>query len=456
MSDITVEVKVLPPYKVLHNPPKGTKVFVIIGGRGGGKTYEVSKYIAKEATIEERRCLILRDEKEQVRDSILNEVLLRYDTADEDGILSQVYERLDTGIKDRRNGNMVVFTKGFRASSGAKTANLKGVSDVDIAVIEEAEDIRDKTKFDKFSDSIRKKNAVIIIILNTPDINHWIIKRYFRLEEAYGIDGEILDGYFKIIPKTIPGFQCINTSYKDNPYLDPDKVREYESYADPSSERYDLHHYYTDILGYASSGRKGQVFKKVKPISLKEYLALPYREYYGQDFGTTSPAGMVGIKKHRQSIYIRQMNYRPKHTLELGMMYCDIGLHHTKDKIIADIAGKDDIQKLSEGYDRSELEDDILKRYPGLIRGWDIQGWPKRKVQSGVRLLNSMNIFVTDDSEGFWDPEKGEIVNYVYAQDKNGNYLDEPIDDFNHLWDPTRYVAEYLEGESGGGMERTN
>jgi phage terminase large subunit len=85
-----------------------------------------------------------------------------------------------------------------------------------------------------------------------------------------------------------------------------------------------------------------------------------------------------------------------------------------------------------------------------------VVGCDKGRVQSGIRLLNSMNIFIVEGTPGFWDPEKGEVVNYVFAQDKNGNYLDEPIDDFNHLWDPTRYVVEYLDRQSGGGMERAN
>lgn len=55
---------------------------------------------------------------------------------------------------------------------------MKSVSNIDIAVIEEAEDLRDEDKFNTFSDSIRKEGSVIIIILNTPDVHHWIVKRF--------------------------------------------------------------------------------------------------------------------------------------------------------------------------------------------------------------------------------------------------------------------------------------
>jgi phage terminase large subunit len=138
-------------FKVLYDLPPDINVVVCIGGRGGRKTYEVSKFIAKSAAIDRKRCVILRDEKETIRESILNDVLNRYDAANEYGHLDHVCERMDTGIKDRKTGDMLVFTKGFRASSNQKKANLKGVSEIDIAVVEEAEDIREEDKFNTFS-----------------------------------------------------------------------------------------------------------------------------------------------------------------------------------------------------------------------------------------------------------------------------------------------------------------
>jgi len=144
---MAVRVRAADPFKVLYKLPANTNIVICIGGRGGMKTYEVSKFVAFSATIRRKRCAVLRDEKETIRESILNEVLLRYDTANRNGALEGKFERLGIGIKDRETDEMLVFTKGFRASSGAKTANLKSISNVDIAVVEEAEDIRDEDKF---------------------------------------------------------------------------------------------------------------------------------------------------------------------------------------------------------------------------------------------------------------------------------------------------------------------
>jgi phage terminase large subunit len=434
------------PFKILYDGirTEGTNVAVIIGGRGGRKTYGVSKFLAHHSTIREKRCVILRDEKELIRESILNEVLLRFDTANANGRLGKVYERLETGIKDRRNDRMMVFTKGFRASATAKTANLKGVSDIDIAVIEEAEDIRDVSKFNTFADSIRKEGSLVIIILNTPDINHWIVKRYFNLEAVYDAKGNIIDGYFNIVPKDIPGFICIKTSFEDNEYLPAHIVDRYKSYGDPNSPLYDLHYYLTAIKGYASTGRKGQIIRKARAIKLADYLKLPFREYYGLDFGTASPAGIVGVKFDKNTVYTRQLNYKPMSTLDIGKFFSMLKLSKV-DLIIADSADPKSIDKLKNGWRGDELSQDEFVNYPHLAFGFHVKGAKKGadSIEYGLGLLTEMNLYVVEESTDFWQ----EIYSYVYAQDKYGNYTNDPIDEFNHLIDPLRYVvSDYKSG----------
>lgn len=430
--NVEVDLSKSEKFKVLYNLPKGTNTIILIGGRGGMKTYEASKFIAYSATIQLKRCAVLRDERELVRESILNEILLRYDTANETGILDTRFERQANGIKDKKTGEMLVFTKGFRASDLQKRANLKSISNVDIALIEEAEDIRDQDRFNTFNDSIRKENSLIIIILNTPDINHWIVKRYFNLTQ-------VEDGFYRIEPKKIDGFVCIQTSYKDNKYLPQHIVDRYEAYGDINSHLYNPYYYKTAILGYASTGRKGQILTKVKPISLKDYLALPFKEGYGQDFGTASPAGMVGVKFDRNTCYARQINYLPMSTLSLGKLYCELKFGNT-DKIIADNADKEAIKKLKGGFDRSELSQELIEKYPNLLKGFFIEPCKNKDIEFRLGLMNSMNLYAVEESKDLWN----EILNYVYAQDKNGNYTNEPIDDYNHLIDAWGYcVADH-------------
>lgn len=436
----TLTVHRLPQFDVLYNLPKDTEVVVVIGSRGGAKTYEVSKFTAYSATIKKKRAIVLRDEKERIRESILGEILQRFDTANATGALSAKYDRLDTGLKSRESGEMVVFTQGFRASTVKKKANMKGVTNVDLAIVEEAEDIIDQDKFNTFADSIRKEGAVIILLLNTPDIQHWIVKRYFNLEL-------VEDGYWRLIPKRLPGVVIIQTNFEDNPFLAPHIVARYRSYGQVNSPLYNPHYYKTAILGLASSGRKGQVHRKVKPITLAEYLALPLPEMYAQDFGTASPAGLVGMKTQKNTVWCRQMNYLPKSTLEIGRMYSLYGFG-IKDKIVADNADKAAIDKLSKGWSENELSPEDNKGYPALRRGFYMV--PSKKgpdsVQYGIDLMDSLELFAVEESTDLWN----EILNRIYARDKNDNYTNDPEPGWDHLMDPWMYGCVEIYGTERG------
>lgn len=435
--------KVIDPgqYKILYNPPKGTNTIVCVGGRGGKKSYEVSKFIAFSATCRRKRCVIVRDEKARIKETILNEIWDRYDTANKNGRLDKFYTKNETELKDNETNKTLIYTMGFRASDLQKRASLKGPANIDIAVIEEAEDIRDQDKYNTFVDSLRKEGCLIVIMLNTPDLGHFLIKRYFNATQ-------IEDGYFNITPKDIPGFECIKTTYKDNPHLPPHIVSNYEGYGNPEHHLYNLHYYYTAILGYASTGRKGQILTKVKPVTLKEYLALPYKEVYGQDFGTASPAGLIGCKFYQNTCWAREINYKPMDVLSLGKLYSTLKLNQN-DKIICDYAEPNSINKLANGF--HDLPPDEYVKYPELKRGFYAVPCPTKDISAGITLMSGMNLFACEESTNLWS----EINNYIYAQDKYKNYTDEPIDDFNHLLDSWRYViSDQQRGDYG--IQRTN
>lgn len=429
-----IEVYAEPEYQILYDPPAETNLFICIGGRGGKKTYEVSKFAAVSATAFKKRIVILRDEKALIKESILNEIWSRYDTANEFGDLDRDYVKNETELKHRKTGKTLIYTKGFRASDLQKKANLKGPSDIDIAIIEEGEDIRDKTKYDTFVDGLRKEGCIVIIMLNTPDIQHFLVKRFFNLEQ-------VEDGYYKLIPKLIPGFVAIQTSYKDNPHLPAHIVSRYEGYGDPSHHLYDKHYYLTAILGYASTGRKGQVFTKIRPIKRADYLKLPFKELFGQDFGTASPAALAGAKFHQNTCWARLINYLPMNVLALGRLYSTLKFDN-QDRIVADYAEPDTIKTLKNGF--KNLSDEDYMKYPELAKGFFIVPCPTKDISARISVANGMTLYVVEEDLEAWE----EIYNYIYAQDKNGNYTDEPIDAWNHFLDALMYLIMDQRGKS--------
>lgn len=428
-------------FQPLYDLPKGTHTVVCLGGRGGGKTYQVSKFVAYMATVHRKKCVIIRDEKALIKESILNEIWQRYETADINGRLSEYYTKNETELKEKKTGETLIYTKGFRASSNQKSATLKGSSNLDLAILEEAEDIIDPEKYNTFADSLRKEGCVIIIMLNTPSIGHWISRRWFNAEV-------VEDGYFNLVPKQIPGVVIIQANYSDNNYLPAHIISNYEGYGNPDHHLYNYHYYMTAIKGYASTGRKGQILTKVKPITLTEYLALPYKEHYGQDFGTASPAALIGCKFYQNTCWAREINYKPMDVLSLGRLYSTLKLNQN-DKIVCDYAEPNSINKLANGF--HDLPPDEYVKYPELSRGFFAVACPTKDISAGITLMTGMNLFACEESTNLWN----EINNYIYAQDKYKNYTDEPIDDFNHLLDSWRYViSDQQRGEYG--INRTN
>ncbi len=439
-DDLEIEINAEPEFKILYNLPPEIHTVICVGGRGGKKTYEISKRIAYAATIETKRCVILRDEQVRIKESILNEIWSRYKTANEDGLLDYNFIKNETELKERETGETLIYTRGFRASTTSKQSNLKGDSDIDIAVIEEAEDIRDVSKYNTFVDSLRKDGCVVIILLNTPDLQHWLIKRWFNAIPILDKKGEAT-GYFIIEKKeSVTDLLVIQTSYKDNPYLPAYKVAEYEGYGTPSHHLFDLHHYFTAILGYASTGRKGQIFTKFKPISLEKYRALRLTEFYGQDFGTASPAALIGVKFEGNTAYVRLLNYKPMDVLEIGKLYCSLKMTKS-DRIICDYAGSEQIKKLKGGF--KNLAAHEYELYPTLANGFFTVNCPTKDIQGDISLIKSMEVFCVEEDIDLWE----EVNNYCYAQDKFGNYVDDPIDDFNHALDALRYVIADQRGK---------
>jgi phage terminase large subunit len=77
--------------------------------------------------------------------------------------------------------------------------------------------------------------------------------------------------------------------------------------------------------------------------------------------------------------------------------------------------------------------------FPQLASGFHVVPCEKGpgSLEFSLSLLLSMNIFIVEESTDFWDEQR----QYVWDTDKNGNLTDQPIDDFNHLWDGLRYIA---------------
>ena len=169
-----------------------TRFFIITGGRGSGKSFEVGRFTSILSFEPNHKILFTRQTMSSAHLSIIPEFqekieLLEFDDA---------FEINRSEIKNKISGNAIIF-KGIKTSSGDQTANLKSLQGVSCWIIDEAEELTNETTFDKINLSIRRKGVQnrVILILNPATREHWIYKRFFedaKVDECFtGVKGNV-------------------------------------------------------------------------------------------------------------------------------------------------------------------------------------------------------------------------------------------------------------------------
>lgn len=382
------------------------RYIICMGGRASGRSYAASQFsLVKLLSADYFRCAIMRYVLGDIRNSIFQEIRDRV----EENEVEQIEIRENT-LEFRHKHNKINGI-GFRKSSSDQKSKLKSLASYNCIIIEEADEVAEED-FQQLDDSLRtiKADITIILLLNPPDKNHWIIKRWFNLISS------IVPGYYKAeLKSTETDTIYIHGTYKDNiKNLNQKTIDNYERYKDRNPD-----HYYNMIEGLVSEGARGRIYKNWKIITDKEFNELPYDSYYGLDFGfSNDPAALIEIKEHNDDIWCKELLYEVGLTNKrLSERFADLGIKKSS-VIYADSAEPKSIQ---------ELRDD----------DWDVRAAPKGQdsVRAGIDLLIGKNVYYTESSTNI-DNENHE---YKWALDQNKEPTNKPIDNFNHAKDAIRY-----------------
>jgi len=380
---------------------------ILLGGRASGRSYTASQFILSNLIAPDYfRCAMMRFVKGDIKNSINQEI---QDRIDEAGISDSI-EQSNLFFKYGKNS---VEGIGFRKSSSDQKSKLKSLAGFNCIIIEEADEVSEED-FLMLDDSIRKANTdiKIILLLNPPHKNHWIIRRWFNL-----IDSGV-DGFFKVELKKLAQK---NTDYIFGTYLEnidnlnQTTIDNYENYKNTNRD-----HYYNMIKGFVSEGARGRIFKNWKPMTTKEFDDLPYKKEYGLDFGySNDPTALLEIKRHNNKIYVNELLYKRGLTNQAISRELELLGISKSAEIIADREPKS-IEEL-------------------VIEGWNVIGADKGpgSVRTGVNYLLAQEIYYTESSANL----ALESQNYKWALDRNKLPTNEPIDDWNHAIDSLRYCV---------------
>lgn len=384
------------------------RYYILMGGRSAGRSTVASQYnLAKLVAPEYFRGAIMRFVLSDIRNSIYQEIV---DRAEEQG----VREALD--IKENTlqlgYGQNRVNGVGFRKSSGDQKSKLKSLANYNCVTIEEADEINEED-FTQLDDSLRtmKGDIRVMMMLNPPDKNHWIIKRWFNLQPS-GVEGF----YIPELKSEFAKDTCfIHTSYLDNLQNVSLTTREnFERY-----KRTKPDHYHNMIMGLVSEGARGRIYTTWQPIPVADYEAEPYEPTYYLDFGyTNDPTAFGEIKEHNQKLWIRELIYETGMTNQaISRRWSELGISKSS-VIYADSAEPKSI---------AELRAD----------GWNVVASLKGadSIVAGIDTLLDYEVFYTEDSTNI----ALETQEYRWALDANKEPINKPIDGFNHHLDGIRY-----------------
>ena len=380
---------------------------ILMGGRAGARSHSASQFaLANLLSDNYFRCAIMRYVSRDVRKSIFQDIL---DRAEEQGVIDKL--NIKTNTMEIEYGSNKIKGMGFKKQSSGQTAKLKSIANYNCAIIEEGDEVAEED-FMQLDDSIRteKGKVKIIMMLNPPKKDHWVIERWFDLKQP----NEVPEGYYlPILKEDIDDTLYIRTTYEDNiTNLNEKTVQNYERYKKTNPQ-----HYYNMIRGYVTEGQRGRIFDDWEQISNKEFEDLPYNSIYGLDFGfTNDPTALLEIKIHNEKIWCRELIYETGLTNQ--MIAQRINDYDIDGRIYADSAEPKSIAEIRK-------------------HGINITGADKGKdsIRAGIDFLKSKKIHITSDSENL----KKENREYRWALDINKNPKNKPKDEMNHLIDALRY-----------------
>jgi len=372
-----------------------SRYFLVTGGRGSGKSFAVNMLLCLLSMEKGHKILFTRYTMTAARVSIIPEFIEKIEMLG----LTDHFIVTRESIVSAISGSEIIF-KGIKTSSGDQTAALKSLQGITTWVLDEAEELTDESIFDKIDLSVRQKGIQnrVMLIMNPTTKAHWIYQRFFESEA-------VQEGTNAIKGDTT----YIHTTYLDNiKFLDDSFIKQVEKIKRTRPEKYKH-----QILGGWLQKAEGVIFDN---WTLGDFPQVD--PVYGMDFGfSIDPTTLVAthVDKDKGIIYLKEYLHEAK--LTTSDIYNRVKNIVKSGLIIADSAEPRLI---------SELRSRGLNIVPA-IKG-------PGSITAGIASMQDYQLIIDPTSTNLIK----ELNNYAWLETKV-----QPIDDFNHQIDSSRYAIYY-------------
>jgi phage terminase large subunit len=252
----------------------------------------------------------------------------------------------------------------------------------DILFINEANLI----SYDTFLQLLLRTRVCVFIDYNPADEFHWI--------------------YDKVLPR--PDCYYIQTTYKDNPFLPDEQIKEIENLKDADEN-------YWKVYGLGERGHsEGVIFTHWQPFSTE----ISGQIGYGLDFGYNNPTALCRVVQFAGGIQVTEEFYQSKVT-NTELIEVLKQLVSPYDPIYCDAAEPARIEEIKRAG---------FKALPA-----------NKDVKAGIDFIKSRKLFIHQGSVNLLK----EIKSYKFKVNKNkvGNTPEEPLKLNDHAMDAMRYAA---------------
>jgi phage terminase large subunit len=369
---------------------------VYYGGRGSGKTIFAMDKLVIKGLKEKRMILLMRKTTASCKFSVWKELkeavermkLTKYFT---------FYES-DYSAVCSLTGTM------FKCTGLDIAEKIKGFSEISDVLLEEATEFTPED-FELIDGTVRSVKYLlplnVILLFNPVSKANWVYKRF-------GFDTGI----------TPENTFILKTTYLDNPYLSEDYIQRMENMRLTNPARWKI-----EALGDFVSLDK-LIFNNWK-IEEFNHAAIKGDLLVGMDFGFVNDLSTIVssvLDEESKRIYIfKTWGATNKTNEELAAIISSLGF--SKSTIVADSAEQKSIE---------EIRRKGVAKIKPAVKGPD-------SIIHGIQKLQNYEIIVHPSCDGIIT----EFENYSWVKDKaSGEYINKPIDDFNHYIDALRYSLQ--------------
>ena len=369
---------------------------VYYGGRASGKTKFIMQKLLIKGLRERRTILLMRKQTTQLRDSVWKEML---QTISDFHLLDYFsINKTEFRITCNINGTE------FKCLELDEPEKIKGFADISDVFMDEVTGFNkeDVELIDGTLRSPKFKLPLQMYFSFNPISKANFVYTYFGFDTG-------------IVP---PNTFILKSTYLDNPFLGANVAERYEALKQRDYQRWQI-----EALGdFVSLDRL--VFQNVK-VEEFNHADIKGQLICGLDYGFVNDiSAFVAslLDEENKKLYVFKIwGDTNKTNQELANIIKAMGFG--KSVIIADCAEQKSIEEMR--------REGIIKIKPS-VKGAD-------SIIHGIQKLQQYEIIVHPDCEGIIT----EFQNYAWQKDKqSGEYINKPIDAFNHYIDALRYSLQ--------------